>query len=81
VREEISKLIDEMITQQREKVLLCGRQFIPNLTEEDALQPIDYLALEENPYFRYEEGVLAGMLTMRMALLAEYAQESLSSSR
>ena len=63
-------LIDELIRQQQEKLLEVGRQFMPQLTVEDLLQPMDYAALEYNPHFRYEEGILAGLQSVRAALLA-----------
>ena len=72
VNEEIKNLIDQIIQGQEEKVLACGRVFIPNLTSEDVLQPVDYPMLENSPLFRYEEGSLAGMHTIRSALLAYF---------
>ena len=70
MKEEIKNLIDQIIHAQEGKLLNCGRAFIPNLTSEDVLQPNDYPVLETNPHFRYEEGSLAGMHTIRCALLA-----------
>jgi len=70
VKEEIKKLIDEIIEGQEEKLLKCGRYFVPTLTTEDVLQPNDYPELESNPHFRYEEGVLEGIRTVKTALLA-----------
>lgn len=72
---EIESLIEEIVEGQREKVLRCGRHFIPTLTSEDVLQPNDYPELEFNPHFRYEEGVLEGVQTVRAALKALF-QES-----
>ncbi len=69
-KEQILKLMDELIGAQQEKLLKCGRSFIPTLTADDLLQPNDYPILETNPYFRYEEGVLEGLHTTRSALLA-----------
>jgi hypothetical protein len=74
VKEEINKLIEEIVLAQQEKVFKCGRTFVPTLTPEDVLQPIDYPELEQNPHFRYEEGVLEGILTVRSALLALFKQ-------
>lgn len=76
MKEEIKKLIDQIIQTQEEKLLICGRVFIPNLTSDDALQPNDYPVLENNPHFRYEEGSLAGMQTVRSALLAYFQDYS-----
>lgn len=68
--EIIEKAVNEIADQQRNELLKCGRRFIPNLTTEDVLQPNDYMTLENNPHFRFEEGVLAGVQTLQMALLA-----------
>lgn len=38
-----------------------GTTIVPGLTKEDLLQPMDYDELEENPSFRFEEGVLNGI--------------------
>ena len=62
---------DELIALQRNKVLTCARRIIPHLTEDDVLQPNDFPLLEMNPHFRYEEGILEGLMTARMAFLAE----------
>lgn len=66
----IDAILKEMVLQQNNKLLNHAKHFIPNITEDDLLQPNDYPALEENPLFRYEEGVLAGMQTVHMALRA-----------
>ncbi|MGE3954254.1 MAG: hypothetical protein AB7F31_03525 [Parachlamydiales bacterium] len=63
-------LLDELAEGQQKKVLALGQKIRPNLTSEDALQPNDYPELEENPLFRYEEGVLEGILTVRAAIRA-----------
>ena len=62
------QLMDEMIEQQRGKLLQLGRRIIPTLTPEDILQPNDYPELEYHPEFRYEEGILAGMMSVQIAL-------------
>lgn len=63
-------MIDQLIEQQKRQLLKVGRQLIPRLTEEDVLQPMDYPELEGNPHFRYEEGILAGLFSVRAALAA-----------
>jgi hypothetical protein len=63
-------MFDELITLQRKKVYNCALRILPHLTEDDILQPNDFPELEMNPHFRYEEGVLEGLLTARMAYLA-----------
>jgi len=68
-------MFDELITLQRKKVLNCALRILPHLTEDDILQPNDFPELEMNPHFRYEEGVLEGLMTARMAYLA-YQREA-----
>ncbi|HEX2579502.1 MAG TPA: hypothetical protein VHK67_03770 [Rhabdochlamydiaceae bacterium] len=63
-------MFDEIIDLQRKKVLNCALRILPHLTEDDILQPNDFPELEMNPHFRYEEGVLEGLMTARMAYLA-----------
>lgn len=66
----IEELIQEIVQLQHKRVLSCGRQIVPHLTADDMLQPNDFLELEHHPVFRYEEGVLAGIQTVQMALRA-----------
>ncbi len=66
----IENLSEEIQQSQQKKLLQCGRRIVPNLTDEDLLQPNDFAELENHPYFRYEEGVLAGIQTLQMALRA-----------
>ncbi len=70
----MEKLFDELVEGQRKKLLKFARQIVPNATYDDILQPNDFPELELNPLFRYEEGVLEGLLTARMAYLARVAQ-------
>lgn len=72
----IENTIDEIVEAQRAQLLSCGRRIVPTLTPEDMLQPNDYLELENHPHFRYEEGLLAGMLSIQMALRALQRQNS-----
>ena len=70
---------DEVLTQlareQRSRLLKLGRQVIPNLTPDDILQPNDFPELENYPVFRYEEGVLHGILAAQMAVRASESAE------
>ncbi len=76
MRQEL-KTLDELIEHQQKVLLSAGLKFVPNLTMDDILQPNDYPELEENPYFRYEEGILAGLLTARTALYAALREREL----
>lgn len=68
--EEIEQLMAELVNYHQVQLLKSGRRIIPQLTPEDILQPNDYPQLENNPYFRYEEGMLSGIQTVQMALRA-----------
>lgn len=68
-------LFEELVGQQRERLLRLAREVVPHLTEDDILQPNDFPQLENHPFFRYEEGVLEGLLTARMAYLARRQEE------
>lgn len=72
---EISHLLDEITEEQRAKVYRVAVRMVPHLTEDDILQPNDFPELESHPEFRYEEGVLEGVQTVRMALRARIAEE------
>lgn len=62
---------EELILGQRKKLMKLAERIVGRITEEDLLQPNDFPALENNPIFRYEEGVLEGLMTARMAYLAK----------
>jgi hypothetical protein len=64
------QLLEAMIALQRHKLLELGRALIPSLTADDILQPNDFPLLEESALFRYEEGVLHGLLAALAALRA-----------
>jgi hypothetical protein len=66
----VEKIFDQLIELQKFKIKTCASSIIPHLTEDDLMQPNDFPALEGNPYFRYEEGVLEGLMSARMAYLA-----------
>jgi hypothetical protein len=75
---EIGKLFEDLVELQSRKVLAKGRQIVPRLTSEDVLQPNDYPALDNDPEFRYEEGILAGLRSAEVAILSAY-RDALSS--
>ncbi len=68
MQKKISDLLQEIERVQYEKLYKMGQEYVPNLTEEDLLQPNDYPDLEYNPYFRYEEGILEGIRSVQTAV-------------
>lgn len=69
-RKPFEEHVEEMVAAQNQKLMSCAQEIIPNITSDDLLQPNDFPELENHPYFRYEEGVLEGLLTARMAFKA-----------
>lgn len=65
---EVHQLTLEIVDQQKKHLLKIGRKIVPTLTSEDMLQPNDYDELENHPIFRYEEGILAGLQSVQIAL-------------
>ena len=70
----MEEVFNELIELQKTKIRQCASSIIPNLTDDDLLQPNDFPQLENNPYFRYNEGVLEGLLAARMAYLVRTKQ-------
>ncbi len=68
--ESLQALFDELIGQQKEKLFSEGKRIIPYVTSDDLLQPVDFEELENNPHFRYEEGILDGLQVAKSAFLA-----------
>lgn len=77
MKKKILDLVEEIIDAQKAKLLICGRHFVPKLTFEDLLQPNDYPELENNPHFRFEEGLLKGEESIRAALFALFQEDEL----
>ena len=67
---EIDKLLCELVAFHKNQLLKSGRRILPHLTSDDILQPNDFKELEFNPEFRYDEGILAGIQTVQVALAA-----------
>lgn len=73
--EKLFLTIQQVIEGQKKKLYNIAQEIIPQITEEDLLQPNDFPELENNPYFRYEEGVLEGLYTIGAALRALFKEE------
>jgi hypothetical protein len=67
---EMQRLFDELIAAQEKKLMKYAQRIVPQITADDLLQPNDFPELERHPDFRYEEGILEGLMTARMAYLA-----------
>ncbi len=67
----MQKMMEEMISHQKSKLLKLANEILKGITEEDLLQPFDFPELERHPHFRYEEGILHGILSTKAALSSE----------
>jgi hypothetical protein len=64
------EILDELAQFQLKKMLNYAQKIYPGITGDDLWQPNDFPLLEADPLFRYEEGVHAGVLQAKAALLA-----------
>jgi hypothetical protein len=68
--QELDRILEEMIQHQRRKVLRVAREYFPQATPEDIMNPQDIEALRSAPTFHFEDGILAGLISARMAVRA-----------
>jgi len=68
---DIEDLFEQMIQQQRAKVLRLAREALPFLSPEDVLNPDGHPELKAHPTFDYEDGILAGLIAAQIAFRAE----------
>jgi len=61
-------LLQELIEHQQTKVLKVARDIVPDATPEDIRNPQDFPDLVADTLFNYEDGILAGYLTLQTAL-------------
>ena len=74
--EQIETLLEQMIAQQRAKVLGVARSLNGRLTEDDILSPHDFPELAESARFNYEDGLLAGLLSAQIAMRARLRERA-----
>jgi hypothetical protein len=67
---EIVRVLDEMIAQQRARVLVHARRLNAKLTDDDVQQPHDFPELAGSPEWNYEDGILAGYQAVQAAVRA-----------
>ena len=69
--EALDSMFDQMITNQRAKVLRLAREAVPNVGLDDILNPHDFPELKAHPTFEYEDGLLAGLIAAQVAFRTE----------
>lgn len=67
----LDRMFDQMIAQQRQKVLRLAREAVPNIGPEDVLNPHDFPQLKAHPTFEFEDGLLSGLVAAHIAVRAE----------
>ena len=67
---EVEALMEEMVAQQRGRLVALARRIDPVLSADDLLSPYDFPAIAQDPRFNFEDGVLAGLISARTALRA-----------
>lgn len=75
---EIERLLEEMVTHQRRRVLEHARRLNGRLTEDDVQQPQDFPELAGSPEWNYEDGILAGYLAAQAAIRAQLRKLNLA---
>jgi hypothetical protein len=68
--DDVERLLEEMISAQRRRLLALARRLEPGLGPDDLLQPHDHPSIAASPDFNFEDGILAGYLAFRAALRA-----------
>ena len=72
----IEMLLAEMVAQQEVTVLALGRTLAPNVTPEDLRNPQDIPAIATSATFNYEDGILTGLRSARIAMRARRNHEA-----
>jgi len=65
---QMEDLFEEMVKQQKERVVALARSLDPSLSGDDLLSPDDFPAIARDPRFNFEDGVLSGLLSARTAV-------------
>ncbi|ANH78791.1 hypothetical protein [Candidatus Chlamydia sanziniae] len=76
MKNKIIELLNQLYEDQKIRLQKIGEEILPNLTSDDLLQPMDFSELEENSFFRFEEGVLSGIGEVRAAILALFKHQN-----
>ena len=65
---DMEALLERIISQQRDKVMAVALDILPHLQPEDIQDPQDYPEVAADTMFNYEDGLLAGLLSVRAVL-------------
>jgi len=76
--EPLEELFDEMIAQQKARLVALARNLDSSLSGDDLLSPYDFPAIAHDPRFNFEDGLLAGLISARTAIRARIIVPGLS---
>lgn len=65
---DVETVLERLISQQRDKVVEVALDILPHLTPEQVQNPQAYPEIAEDAMFNFEDGVLAGLMSARLAL-------------
>lgn len=68
-------LFDELIEQQTKKVVKLANEHYPGISREDLRNPQDFPKLMADAQFNFEDGILAGYLAAKIAIVRELRSE------
>jgi hypothetical protein len=71
IAEALEKLFTVMVEQQQMKVGKRAKALLPDCTWEEVMNPDSVPELHGDPYFNYEDGILAGTIAAQIAVRAE----------
>ncbi len=77
---EVDAWMEQLVEHQRRKVLRLAREIVPHITAEDVLNPQDYPELMRDQNFNFEDGMLAGFLSARLAFRARFLADAAPAS-
>lgn len=65
---DIETVLERLIDQQRAKIVEVAQDIMPHLTAEQAQNPQDYPDITGDAMYNFEDGLLAGLMSARLAL-------------
>ena len=65
---EVEEVLERMISQQRDKVRDVALDMLPHLNPDELQDPQDHPEVADDAMFNFEDGLLAGLMSARMAL-------------
>lgn len=74
-QDRVLELVDELITQQSKKVMRIADSHYPGINAEDIRNPQDFPKLIADAQFNFEDGILAGYIAAKIALIRELRSE------